>query len=83
MPALDEQIAAIRTGLDDAGIITQEDRRAFVKSAVLFEAASLRELTAVQARRVIDQLKAGQSPKAATNGSLWDDREHDTWIDKL
>lgn len=82
-PARDEQITAIRLGLDEAGIVSQEDRQALVESVILTKARSLRDLTAVQARRVIDHLKVARTRPTVSGGSAWDNREEDTWIDRL
>jgi hypothetical protein len=43
----------------------------------------LRDLTSLQARRVLDQIKIEQNRTPLSGGSLWDDRVQDTWIDKL
>lgn len=82
-PAREEQIDAIRKGLDLAGITSQDGRRAFVASAILSEVDSLRALTALQARQVIDKLKTSAKRQSPSGGSLWDNREEDTWIDRL
>lgn len=82
-PARDEQIDAIRRGLDDAGLVSQDDRREFVNLVILSEVNSLRELTALQARRVIDRLQADRASTKAGSGTSWDNREHDTWIDRM
>jgi hypothetical protein len=81
--ARDEQIAAIRSGLDSLDILSQQERQAFVESVILTTVGSLRDLTAVQARRVVDQLKVVRDRPAAKDGSLWDTRDEDTWIDRL
>jgi hypothetical protein len=80
--ARDEQVSAIRRALDDAGLESQDARRGLVESVILAEVNSLRELTALQARRVLDRLKAERSTEAL-GGSSWDNRDHDTWIDKM
>jgi DNA polymerase-3 subunit epsilon len=82
-PARSEQIAAIRQGLDDAGINTQLDRQAFIEDVILMKVCSLRDLTALQARRVIDRLKIDRGRSTSAGGSLWDNRDEDTWIDRL
>lgn len=83
LPARDEQVAAIRTALTKAGVVDQQKRQELVESIILNPVASLRELTAVQARRVLDHLKTASERKQATSGSAWDDRGDDTWIDRL
>lgn len=42
---------------------------------------SLRDLTSEEALQVIDAL--GRSTPQAQTGSSWDEREDDTWIDRL
>lgn len=42
---------------------------------------NIRALTASEARRVVKSLS--RPVAKSTGGSAWDDREEDTWIDKL
>ena len=42
---------------------------------------SLRALTRAEALRVVSELSPTTAPKAGA--SAWDDREGDTWIDRL
>ncbi|WP_281444406.1 hypothetical protein [Paenarthrobacter nicotinovorans] len=63
--------------------MNQNDRRALIESVVVREVASLRELKAVDARRILQRIEGLHSRKPASAGSAWDNREEDTWIDKL
>lgn len=83
LPVRDEQVAAIRSELDEAGILRQEDRQSFVESVILESVDLLRDLTAVQARRVLDQLRVARSRPKSKGRSLGDSREEDTRIDRL
>lgn len=78
-----EQIQAIRDAFDRAGVGSQDDRKALIESVVVREVASLRELKAVEARRIIQRIEGLRSAKLTSAGSAWDQREEDTWIDKL
>jgi DNA polymerase-3 subunit epsilon len=82
-PIQDRQIEQIRNLFRAAGIAGQEDRRVFVESIVETRVASLRSLSHFHAVRVIEALsKRGRQP-TGRKGSAWDEREEDTWIDRL
>lgn len=78
-----EQIQEIRTAFDRAGITEQEERRALIESIVFREVGSLRELRAVEARRIIIRIRQRAAARPKSTGSAWDTREEDTWIDRL
>lgn len=81
----DEQVVQIREQFNRLGIDNQNERQEVIESAAFRPVASLRELTAVEARRIITRLRE-RTPKASPvgpAGSSWDNREEDTWIDKL
>lgn len=83
IPIRPEQIQQIRDAFDEAGIVAQDDRKTLIESVVVRAVSTLRDLHAVEARRVLQRIKerTARSPKAT--GSAWDTREEDTWIDKL
>lgn len=81
LPIRDEQVQEIRAAFDRAGIVEQDARKELIESVTLRQVASLRELRAVEARRIITRIDDTVKPKAT--GSSWDTREEDTWIDKL
>ncbi|MDI2020001.1 hypothetical protein PJL18_00497 [Paenarthrobacter nicotinovorans] len=83
LPIKPEQIQMIRDAFEEAGVVNQNDRRALIESVVVREVASLRELKAVDARRILQRIEGLHSRKPASAGSAWDNREEDTWIDKL
>lgn len=83
-PIRDDQVHTIREAFTAAGIESQERRQEIAQSCVVRPLASLRELTAAEAHRVLKRIKgnAAAKPRAA-GASEWDLREEDTWIDKL
>jgi DNA polymerase-3 subunit epsilon len=83
LPIKPEQIDEIRDAFDKAGVASQDERRALVESVVVREVASLRELRAIEARRILQLITGLRSRNPAATGSAWDNREEDTWIDKL
>jgi len=83
-PIRDEQIAAIREAFTSAGIDSQERRQEITQSCVVRPLASLRELSAAEAHRVLKRVKDNAAAKPrAVGASDWDLREEETWIDKL
>lgn len=83
LPIKAEQVQAIRGAFAKAGVVSQDERKALIQSVVVREVASLRELNAAEAPRILQRIDGLARPKAATGGSAWDNREEDTWIDKL
>lgn len=84
LPIRDDQVVQIRTAFDGAGVKGQGERKLLIESVVFRDVKALRDLTAVEARRVIERLKSRTSAPASTRtGSSWDTRDEDTWIDKL
>lgn len=83
LPIKPEQVQAIRDAFEKAGMASQDDRKALIESVVVSEVASLRELKAVDARRILQRIEGLRRPKPTSTGTDWDNREEDTWIDKL
>lgn len=83
-PIRDDQVLAIRKAFAAAGIEGQEQRQQIVQSAAIRPVASLRELYAHEARRVLQRIQESAAVKPRIAGaSDWELREEDTWIDKL
>lgn len=78
-----EQVQQIRDAFDGAGIAEQEERKALINSIVVRGVASLRELHAVEVRRILAAIEGRSDRKPKSTGSAWDDRDEETWIDKL
>lgn len=83
LPVRPEQIAEIRDAFDRAGITDQDQRKEIVESVAFRSVARLRDLQAVEAHRILKVIKGMQTSKPDRKGSAWDNREEDTWIDKL
>lgn len=83
-PIRADQVAAIREAFTAAGISSQARRQEIAQSCVVRPLASLRELTAAEAHRVLKRIKENATAKPRpSSASAWDLREEDTWIDKL
>ena len=81
-PIRDDQVTELRTALDAAGILDQAERRQVVQSAVTCPVDSLRDLRATDVRHVLAQI-AKRGSESSLIGSDWDQRDEDTWIDRL
>jgi hypothetical protein len=81
LPIRPEQVQQIREAFNNAGVTDQEDRKSLINSVIIRDVGSLRELHAVEVRRILLAIEQRTKPKAV--GSAWDTREEDTWIDKL
>lgn len=76
------QVDLLRKALDARGLLEMADRQMAIESVVGRTVESLRALTHDEAMRVLTQL--GQAPGSGrATTSTWDDREEDTWIDRL
>ncbi|MDR6794790.1 DNA polymerase-3 subunit epsilon [Pseudarthrobacter oxydans] len=83
LPIKAEQIQAIRDAFGRAGVASQDERKALIEAVVLREVAGLRDLLAVDVQRILQRIEGRHSTKPRSTGSAWDNREGDTWIDKL
>ena len=82
-PITDWQIDLLRKALDARELITMADRRLAIETAAGRSVESLRALTHEEALRVLSRLGPTPTPKSGGLGSAWDQRDEDTWIDRL
>jgi hypothetical protein len=77
-------VANLRKALDDLGSDSMAERQALVVELAGRQVGSLRDLTYVEARQVSERLTARRQRRSiSSTRSSWDDREDDTWIDRL
>jgi len=74
------QVDMIRAALDKRGVAGMSDRQELIESIVGHAVMNLRELNSTEARQVLEGLSTTSPGRQA---SSWDDREEDTWIDRL
>lgn len=80
----EDQVVQIRAAFADAGIDDQDERKAFIESCTARRVNSLRELYASDAQRLLGRIRERKDARPKTlGGSAWDNREEDTWIDRL
>ena len=80
-PVADWQVDLLRKALDAQGLTGMTERRSAVEKAVGRQVESLRQLSSEEALRALSKLGSSSASRATT--SAWDDRDEDTWIDKL
>lgn len=81
-PIADWQVDLLRKALDARGLTTMEARQQAIESAAGRKVTSLRSLTHDEGMQVLSRLGQQAAPARSTT-SQWDDREGDTWIDRL
>lgn len=81
-PISDWQVDLLRKALDARGITSMIERQTAIEAAAGREVPSLRELTQEEALSILNQF-GQEPPERSSPGSAWDDREEDTWIDRL
>ena len=78
-PIADWLVKDIRAALTARDLATMAERQLAIEAAVGRPVESLRSLTRAEALRVLSALTAPQTRRT----SAWDDRDEDTWIDRL
>ncbi len=81
-PIADWLVSDIRTALTAGGLTTMVERQQAIEAIVERTVESLRSLTRAEALRDLSSLTATAAPQTS-RGSAWDDRDEDTWIDRL
>lgn len=82
-PIADWQVDLLRRALDSRGLTSISDRREAIEAAAGRSVDSLRALTSEEAMRVLTRLGASPAAQQPRSTSSWDDRDEDTWIDRL
>ncbi|MGY1792783.1 hypothetical protein ACI796_02215 [Geodermatophilus sp. SYSU D00525] len=72
----------VRTALTTRGLTTMAERQKAIEAIVARPVESLRSLTRAEALRVVSSLASTRAPQTSRT-SAWDDRDEDTWIDRL
>ena len=81
-PIADWLVDDIRTALTARGLTTMAERQHAIEVAVGRPIESLRSLTRAEALRALSLL-GSESATRTTQSSAWDDRDEETWIDRL
>lgn len=76
------QIDLLRKALDVRGLSGMRERQQLIEELAGRTVASLRELTGEEGLKILARLGDTPTPKAGS-GSTWDERDEDTWIDRL
>ncbi|MGP7813738.1 hypothetical protein [Glutamicibacter soli] len=79
----EQQVASIRRAFDDAGITSMEERQELIQSCTARPVANIRELYMRDVRQVLKRIEDRKNYMGPSTGSAWDNREEETWIDKL
>lgn len=78
------QIQRIREAFDSASIFGMEERRDLIQGCTMRSVSRIQELLVKDVRPILSGIEARTAAKGGVNtGSAWDNREGDTWIDKL
>lgn len=78
-----EQIASIRSAFDRAGIASMTERQEVIQSCLIRKISNIREMYSRKVRQVLARIEGWGRTTDRVTGSAWDNREEDTWIDKL
>lgn len=80
----DWQVAQLRGALDALGMADMSERQKMIERLVGRPVSSLRDLTWSEARSLGEHIAAQKlATRDSKTGSAWDDRDEDTWIDRL
>jgi DNA polymerase-3 subunit epsilon len=73
-------VDSLRKALDARGLQVMDERQKAIEAVAERPVESLRSLTRAEAMRVLERLGA---PAPQSRSTAWDEREEDTWIDRL
>jgi hypothetical protein len=82
VPIADWLVGDIRTALTARGLTTMAERQQAIEGIVERPVQSLRSLTRAEALRVLSSLTLTTAPQTSPT-SAWNERDEDTWIDRL
>lgn len=82
-PITESQVQRLRDAFAAAGINSMDERQSLIESCTVHSVTSIRELRARDVRPILKRIEAHAKGPRPTSGSAWDNREEDTWIDKL
>lgn len=79
-----EQVQRLQAAFNDAGLVSVEGQKELVRMCVVRPIASLYDLRPSDLRPIFNRIseRAWTKPRS-TGGSSWDNRDEETWIDKL
>ncbi|MBD3947601.1 hypothetical protein [Nocardioides ganghwensis] len=80
-PIADWQVDLLRKALDARGLTSMDERKAAIELAAARPVEALRALTHDEALKVLSNL--GPTGGTLASRSAWDERDADTWIDRL
>lgn len=78
-----EQMRRLTRAFEAAGIVDPAAQKALVRTCVFRPFDSMRDLLAKDVRPILQSIEAKSQGTKPVTGSAWDNREGDTWIDKL
>lgn len=81
-PIADWQVDLLRKALDARGLTTMAERQLAIEAAAGRPVESLRSLSHAESLSVLSRL-GPISPRPSSSASAWDQRDDDTWIDRL
>lgn len=83
IPISDAQVRQLRGAFAAAGINSMDERRGIIESCTVRPVTTIRDLLGKDVRLVLRRIKERSLPSKPTSGSAWDNRDEETWIDKL
>lgn len=76
-------VSQLRRALDSKGVTEMGDRQKIIEDLAGRPVGALRELTSSEARLLLEKLAESKAEGSNASGSSWDQRDEDTWIDRL
>ncbi|NMR32386.1 hypothetical protein [Crystallibacter degradans] len=78
-----EQILELRRAFNASGFTAEVKQAEIIRSCVIRPVQSLEQLLARDVRPILRRIEERSKSRGPATGSAWDNREEDTWIDKL
>lgn len=82
-PISSRQVQQLRSAFDGAGIMSMDERQKIIQQSTGRQVENIRSLFSREVMSVLSHVDRTGRRVETERSSAWDDREDDTWIDKL
>ena len=82
-PISPRQVEQVRAAFEGASITSMDERQRIIQESTGRPVENIRQLLSREVMSILSQIDRTGQRVAKTQSSAWDDREEDTWIDKL
>lgn len=82
-PIIARQVKQLRSAFEGAAITSMDERQQIIQQSTGRQVDNIRQLFSREVMAILSHIDRTGRRVETTQGSAWDGREEDTWIDKL